>query len=416
MTNMHIKIKVNSIYFLVFTVIIALIGYCMEQPMVCLLIAMFQLIVIVHAAKISIFSILAVLINFCLVQQYAAFIGVEVYGLLGITSVPIYFYELFLCVYFFNAVLHLFITHSNCLRNESELFKEKLDIGYGFSIVLAVLAVVITVLIFPTMPSLLTFSTVQRFDGGILSFSGWSCIPFFFLAIAIINRKGYKYVVPMAVFVSIWYVFHGERVDCIGFLALFAIGYYNEHREKSTIIKICISGLVIIITLVGVGFLRGGTDSINYGDLLHGVFIQSTACDVTYVFNCAVDLTKNSLSYHGITYLSYLINCIPLLEDPYSFQSYIHNDYVTAGGGLFFAEPIANFGVGFACVFSAFYILFLVSVIRKRTRYRYMVYAAICITIFRSAWYGLNYPIITILYFAPALLVAYNLLTRKKES
>lgn len=82
MTNMHIKIKVNSIYFLVFTVIIALIGYCMEQPMVCLLIAMFQLIVIVHAAKISIFSILAVLINFCLVQQYAAFIGVEVYGLL----------------------------------------------------------------------------------------------------------------------------------------------------------------------------------------------------------------------------------------------------------------------------------------------------------------------------------------------
>lgn len=101
MTNMHIKIKVNSIYFLVFTVIIALIGYCMEQPMVCLLIAMFQLIVIVHAAKISIFSILAVLINFCLVQQYAAFIGVEVYGLLGIKSVPIYFYELFFMRLFF---------------------------------------------------------------------------------------------------------------------------------------------------------------------------------------------------------------------------------------------------------------------------------------------------------------------------
>lgn len=84
--------------------------------------------------------------------------------------------------------------------------------------------------------------------------------------------------------------------------------------------------------------------------------------------------------------------------------------------GFSLQMPIANFGVGFACVFSAFYILLLVSVIRKRTRYRYMVYAAICITIFRSAWYGLNYPIITILYFAPALLVAYNLLTRKKES
>lgn len=43
-----------------------------------------------------------------------------------------------------------------------------------------------------------------------------------------------------------------------------------------------------------------------------------------------------------------------------------------------------------------------------------MVYAALCITIFRTAWYGLNYPIIAILYFAPAILFATRLINRKK--
>ena len=141
----------------------------------------------------------------------------------------------------------------------------------------------------------------------------------------------------------------------------------------------------------------------------------SVIIDVTYVFNCAVDLAKNNNLFRGITYLSYVVNCVPLLKDPYSFQSCIHEYYFTAGGGHFFAEPIANFGLGFACLFSCIYIVFLVWVVRKKSRYHYMVYAAISITIFRSAWYGLNYPITTILYFAPAVLIGYDLVFSEKR-
>ena len=415
MMRNSIKVKKNSLYFLMLTAFVATVAYCMKSPTTCLIVVLLQLGAILWTAKVSLFSVFAVLVNFCLVQQYAAYVGIEVYGLLEITDVPIYYYEMFVCTYVFNAILHLVLSNSASLENEADLFKEKLDVGFDFSIILSVAAVIITLLIFPSIPSLVSFSSIGRFNGGILSFSGWSCIPYFFLSVSLINHKSTRFVVPMAIFVSAWYIFHGERVDCIGFLTLFAVKYFNEHPGKKAIIKELTCALIVGIVFVGVGSLRGGTSNVKLSDLLHGLLIQSTACDVTYVFNCAVDLAKNNNLFRGITYLSYVVNCVPLLKDPYSFQSCIHEYYFTAGGGHFFAEPIANFGLGFAWLFSCIYIVFLVWVVRKKSRYHYMVYAAISITIFRSAWYGLNYPITTILYFAPAVLIGYDLVFSEKR-
>ena len=174
-----------------------------------------------------------------------------------------------------------------------------------------------------------------------------------------------------------------------------------------------IAGCVVVL-FVAVGMLRTGADNLQLKKVLKGALIQSTACDVSYVFNCAVDLATKGELFHGITFLSYAVNCVPFLNAPYSFGSYIQNFYPTAGGGLFFAEPIANFGLKFAIFFSGAYILLLARLVRKTTKYRFMVYAALCITIFRTAWYGLNYPIIAILYFAPAILFATRLINRKK--
>ena len=416
MTIKSYTIKRKSIYFLILTAVIAMVAYCMKISTICFAVAMIQVFAIIYTAKISLFSLFAMLVNFCLIQEYIAYIGVEVYGLLEIATVPIYFFEMFMCSYIFNIALYMTLINSNCLKNESKLFMEKLDVGFEFSIVLSLLAIIITILIFPTVPSLRGFSSSGRFNSGIISFSGWSCIPYFFLTVAIINKRANKFVMFASAFVVVWYVFHGERVDCIGFLALFAIKYFNEHPGKKAIMKEVIGALIIGIVFVGVGILRGGTTDLTLSDLIHGLLIQSTACDVTYVFNCSMDLVKKGVLLHGITYLSYIINCVPLLPDPYSFQSYIHEFYYTAGGGLFFAEPVANFGIGFACLFSCFYIAIFTSVVKKTSKYRYMIYSALCITVFRSAWYGLNYSITTILYFAPAILMAHNLITRKRRT
>ena len=46
-----------------------------NDPTVCLAIALIQTIMIFKKAKISLFSILAFLLNFCLIQEYGAYVG-----------------------------------------------------------------------------------------------------------------------------------------------------------------------------------------------------------------------------------------------------------------------------------------------------------------------------------------------------
>ena len=83
----------------------------------------------------------------------------------------------------------------------------------------------------------------------------------------------------------------------------------------------------------------------------------------------------------------------------------IGNRYRSAGGGIFFAEPVANYGFifcGFVCII---YFCLVAWLIKKHRKYECFVYIELCLSIFRSAWYGLNYPIVTILYFVPFVLV-----------
>ena len=49
-------------------------------------------------------------------------------------------------------------------------------------------------------------------------------------------------------------------------------------------------------------------------------------------------------------------------------------------------------------------------------RYAYMIYATLCISVFRIAWYGLNYPQITILYFVPFALFADYAMRKVRKS
>ena len=52
------------------------------------------------------------------------------------------------------------------------------------------------------------------------------------------------------------------------------------------------------------------------------------------------------------------------------------------------------------------FFLIIVLLMRMPCRYAYMIYATLCIFVFRIAWYGLNYPQIIILYFVPFVLFA----------
>ena len=307
----------------------------------------------------------------------------------------------------------IFITVTDCLKHESQLLRNNIDIGFQLAIALDICAIVLTLLIFPSIPFLTVMSRVNRFYSGYLPFTGWSCIPHFFVSTAMTDKRARTFTLFAGVFVILWYMLHGERVDSIGLCLLIMIKTYHESRDKKRIfIKMALVLFAVILAFIIVGMVRSGSVEFTIGDILRSIIIQPTACDVTHVFNCAVDLAKKGEYFNGITYLSYIINCVPFLHDPYSFEAKIGKYYPSAGGGLFFAEPIANLGISFACLFSAFYIYCFTRIIKKSTRYRYMVYCALCIASFRTAWYGLCYPIITILYFVPAIIICRKILVQ----
>lgn len=405
-------IKKEDILLFIASVLLGVMALFSSNSSLCLIVAVIQMILIFKKATISFFSIIAVPINFCLYQEYVAYNGGEVYGLLNFKNVPIYYFELFICVFSFNLIIYLFIYFSKCLEWEKRLFSFSTGVNYTLSVILCMCAVVITLLIFPSVPNLK--SGITRTWSGILPFSGWSVIPFFFLATALQNLKCRKAAIVSMVFVISWYVLHGERVEPLGLLCLICIAFcYKDKRNLKPALLFLMSVVVLFII---VGMSRGGVKNYTVSSVLNSVLIQSTACDVTYIFNCAVDVLKKGICFYGITYLSYLFNCIPLLQDSHSFQMYIQNFYPTAGGGLFFAEPIANFGILFTIFFTFFFFLIIVLLMRKPCRYTYMIYATLCTSVFRIAWYGLNYPQITILYFVPFVLFADYLMRKARKS
>lgn len=391
-------------------------GLISNNTLLGLLIAIVQLIYIFLCAKLSLFSIFPALMTFCLFQEYAAVNGWEVYGLLAVGGVPWYFNELKFCVYTLNVIDIIFISTTSCLKNEQLMFKRKFKISPLISLFCLLFAIVLTILIFPTIPNLSSFTNDNRFTDGIISFSGWSIIPFFLLTVAYGSAKYRKTAIAVTMFVIFWYIFHGERVESLGLICLLMFKYYYKNKYQiRKVMKLFLLGFCVILLFVAIGSLRAGIDNLTFRSLLNSVVIQSTACDVTYVFNCAIDLFYNGIHLGGITYLSYLINCIPFLNDHYAFSSVIQNYYYTAGGGLFFAEPIANFGPLFMILITIIYFILVVRLLSRQTEYSYLVYSILVISVFRLAWYGLNYPIVTVLYFVPLVLVINNFISPKQH-
>lgn len=400
---MHVRIDRKSSCLFLLLLITVLFGCVTKSAAICLGCAVIQVIMVCWKAGLSFLSAFCFIINYCLLPQYIAYTGGNVFGLLGLGYIKIYFFELCYCCYALNTVIFSFIVFTSFIRNERKVFKKNYSFSHTTVILLSIAAVLLTLLIFPDIP--LGFNVENRFNRGIIPFSGWSCIPFFLLSLGLLSQKRKKIVYSATGFVCLWYMMHGERVDVIGMLFFIAmVFFHSKKRRKQDIIGAALIGMFLVAILLAIGSWRDGERfSIRY--LISSVVIQSTVCDVTNVFNASMDTFYKGNTFGGVTYLSYLINCIPKMPDNYSFQYLIGKTYRSAGGGIFFAEPIANFGFVFTAMEIFLFAYFIYFITKKQTKYRSLIYAELCLSIFRTAWYGLNYPIVTILYFIPAVLL-----------
>lgn len=410
-----IKRKISLKSALPFLILLILTGFVSiwKFAIGALLMVFFETALILWKAKYSFISVFAFLVNYCFLMEYFAYSRRYVYGILGLGYVDIYYFEMFLCCSILNLVVLLFIDRLDIAGREREIYKTGFRMAVGATKMYCALAVGITLLIFPSLPG--HFDQADRFSQGILPFRGWSGIPFFFTAVSILGRQRRKTVFACALFIIFWYVSHGERVEAMGliiFVAIWLLNTVDFSVLKKAVIMAAGGTAVFMLTIVGI--IRTGHDATIAG-VLTNIFVQTTACDVTNVFNCAVDFYIKHGGYHGETYLSYLINCIPYLNDPYTFSiQIIKSGYRSAGGAVFLAEPFANGGIAVVLLETLILAGCFYWLVKKASVYRAMIYVELFVSVFRIAWYGLRYPIVPILYFVPFAFLINKVFLREK--
>lgn len=384
-------------------------------------------IYIIIAAKFSFFSVFSFILLFNLLQEFIASINVYLAGgmLWGHRGVPIYYKELFACIEIFYLTELIVFATSSVLKNEKLMYLQKIKMEYMVALGICMGALLLIFLSYPSLPRL--SGTLSRNEGYILS-ERWAPIILFLIAVTYDSALKHKSLLLLWVISILWILFHGERVAVFGFLVYIMLKYINTTNKfdlsliktllKGNALKVVIMGIAVV--LLGV-YLQYSRMDQSGGLTLKNIYAQGTACDVVYVFNCSVDMWKRGKLYHGYTLLNYLTFWIPgmsgISNNIYAPAILIQKDYFTVGGGLFFVEPMMNFGLWGVFPYSYIYIMILCAVLSKPNGYMAIFWIPFVSTIFRTVWYGgLDAWSFMSLYLTPVVfLMAYKVNIYRKK-
>lgn len=385
----------------------------LKKPILCFFMVILLLVFIVIKAKFSFFSVLVFLIDFCLWQSLIQELTGNTYGLLIYSSLQNEYFLLSNITFYFGIVVYVYLTKTKILEMERKKYLYRFIFSDISIITMLVISLIVTIFIFPSIPGIRLGK--QRFNEGILPFSGFEIIPFLFLSMTISALKKNKWIFFVYIFVIGWYIGHGERITALGFIIFLFIIYLSKKNIKFNFLKIIKIGVLlipIVLVFIWIGIKRTGDEYvISIIDLIKKCVIQPTACDVVHTFNCSVEMSKENGLLYGITYLSYIYELIPGLYDPYLTENVIAKSHVTAGGTLIFNEPLINFGIIGIIIFPIVFMQFIYFLLNKKnSKYWCGVWYVIVIMVFRISWYGLNYPITSIVWILPISLAIFSML------
>lgn len=371
-------------------------------------------------AKFSFFSAFSFILWFSYLQEYIADIDVTMSGgMLSTNTMTIYINELFLCTSFF-FIFELFIFNvTKVIKNEKIIYTSEIKLTTRMALIFDLIALILIILSYPTFPTLK--ATLSRNEGLVQS-ARWVQIAVFLLGLTYdrsIKRKSLFIIWAICI---IWVLFHGERVIIFGFLIYCALKFMNSHNDYKNKIKnkieehkkfFIVAIIAIIVASLGIylQLSRSGfsTSGLNFKTMVRSLLTQGTCCDVVYVFNCTVDMWKKGNCLNGYTFLQYIVCWVPFLDNPYYPAAVIMKYYHTLGGGLFFAEPMMNFGIIGTFIFTMIFLLFLCFVLRNPTQFKCYFWIPFVIIIFRMTWYaGLDAWVTMSVYIAPVLYLVGN--------
>lgn len=353
---------------------------------------------IVIKAKVSYFTFFSGILWFSFLQEFFASINPLLASgkLRWDTSVPIYYQELYICTIYFFLIEILIFSISNVLDNERAIYKTKIIISNKIAVIFSLMSLFLIILAYPTIP--LLSADLSR-DQGIISSSLIVPIALVMLSITIDHVKNSKLILAVWIIENIWVLFHGDRVIVFGLAIYVILKYLNNGSEKNISwfrtffnkkMMLAILGGVLLISMgIRIQITRMGSSyQFSISSLINSILKQGTAADVVHCFNCATNMWKTGNTTNGFTYMQYIVNWIPFLEDPYAPARILMKRYNTLGGGLFFCEPMMNNGIVGTYVYSTLFLMLLVWIYNRRTLYRAFLVIPFVILIFRFAWYA----------------------------
>lgn len=372
---------------------LALLAYFIPDNNIKFVVATVFTIYIIFRAKVSYFSAFTFILWFSFLQQYIAVIDRSISsGMLKSGWVPIYYDELYLCIILFLLCELIFFSFTSVLYRERKMYLLKIEMSWWKAYLIGVCSLLLVIMSYPSLPSL---SAILSRNAGYIESARYTPIALFLLSITYDSLRKYKGLIILWITVIFWILFHGERVLVMGLLVYFAIKYLSQNSEnKSGLLKTMFKGkrkliifAAIAVVLIGV-YIQYSRIEIDRSLSIMDVVAQATAGDVVYVFNCSVDLWKNNNLLNGYSFLRYVTDLLPGQTNVAMSPAVLITDYYyTVGGGLFFVEPIMNFGIYGVVPYIVFIFFILNLLLKKPNLFTAMLWAPVVITIFRATWY-----------------------------
>jgi hypothetical protein len=420
---MHVKSKVTAFLILFITNILLLI---LGNPILLLISSLALLILIICKSKVSYFSELSFILWFSYLQG----IFHKVVGVTGSTlawagvTMPFYFNELSIASVSFLLTMLWFVWFTGLISNEKRLYLYNNRITYQTAVLLQITSVILVILVFPSIPTFKMDIALRRTQG-LSGLYGFLLIALILASLTIDQSFKHKKMNLIYLFIVVWVFGHAERVEVLGFLSYYAIktlNYYDFGNVRRTIArahkrKIFFGGVAVLLLAMWIGMTRMSDIShVNLGLILYNLLVQPTCGDVVYVFNCATDLWKNGNVVHGLTYIDYLLQLIPGSTSAYSPAVVIMKYYTTMGGGLFYTEPMMNFGILGVVFFNIEFCVVMNLILKKSNRYRTFFWIPIVIEVFRTCWYGRSGWILAAFIEVPLLyIIIFSILQKRKN-
>ena len=361
--------------------------------------------IICYKAKISIFSLKSLLINYVLVSVFFQFNTGKSYGILELGLIELHYMEMMLLALVYNFIMYMFIEISGVTKFEKKKILSEHKTSLLSAYACSLIAIISSIIAFPKLPFI---DNGERFDA-LLPGNAWNHVTIIALLLAY-PKLGKSWFVKFAyAFCFLWFLLRGERVDMLG-LAVFILAlsvakkiYVANKNKLKVYVKYFIIALALVFSLVIIGEIRGGNKTFNFEQISRKVLIQNTAADIGYVYNSSIHYVNEKGMLYGKTYLTYFIEAIPLFSSNYEAAGILKRTYYTPGGILILSEPYMNFGIIGLIVFTLLEMFILYQLIKREKKYNYFIYLFLLITTFRTSWYGLKYIETGLLYILPIL-------------